>query len=246
MDTRERFTTPVSKQAVQLTEKAKKYFSSGYFQLAKRYYEEAFQLDPQNSLALNGLALAIFEIQGEWSEEAFSYLNLAAQVDPKNAKIWNNLGRYHYAKGEYDRAVTFMEKTLRLTPENPIVIGNLAAAYRMAYRFDEAVGELQKSLGEHADLPWLHFQLGLTLVYRGLARDCRRDLDHAQSIFLKIKEMNVEFEGLMKPTWIKMLDYFVFIPMEVPDIAKVLDQYLPEHPPYIAAFRQKASGVSIH
>lgn len=55
--------------------------------------------------------------RGLWSEALFRF-HQAAQMDPQNARVLNNLGVAYEATGEYDKALSYYQQALKLEPNN--------------------------------------------------------------------------------------------------------------------------------
>lgn len=55
--------------------------------------------------------------RGLWSEALFRF-HQAAQLDPQNARIMNNLGVAYEATGDYEKALSYYQQALKLEPGN--------------------------------------------------------------------------------------------------------------------------------
>jgi Tfp pilus assembly protein PilF len=55
--------------------------------------------------------------RGLWSEALFRF-HQAAQIDPQNPRVLNNLGVAYEATGDYDKALSFYQQALKLEPNN--------------------------------------------------------------------------------------------------------------------------------
>jgi len=53
-------------------------------------------------------------------------LNKAIELDPKNARLWDNRATVHSRLGEWDKVLADRSKALDLKPEDPVVQNNLA------------------------------------------------------------------------------------------------------------------------
>ena len=55
--------------------------------------------------------------RGLWSEALFRF-HQAAEIEPQNARVLNNLGVAYEATGDYDRALLFYQQALKIEPNN--------------------------------------------------------------------------------------------------------------------------------
>ena len=63
--------------------------------------------------------------RGLWSEALFRFQQ-AGQIDPQNARAWNNLAVAQEATGKFDEALASYKKALELAPDNPEIKRNYA------------------------------------------------------------------------------------------------------------------------
>lgn len=82
----------------------------------REYYEVAARLDPKNSNYLNQAGLVLSTL-GDYDQAiAFYEKALASDIKtfgenhPSVARDWNNLGTAWYQKGEYDKAIEYLQK----------------------------------------------------------------------------------------------------------------------------------------
>ena len=55
--------------------------------------------------------------RGLWSEALFRF-HQAAQLEPQNTRVLNNLGVAYEATGDYDKALSFYQQALKIEPNN--------------------------------------------------------------------------------------------------------------------------------
>ncbi len=55
--------------------------------------------------------------RGLWSEALFRF-HQAAQLEPQNPRVLNNLGVAYEATGDYDKALSFYQQALKVEPNN--------------------------------------------------------------------------------------------------------------------------------
>lgn len=98
----------------------------GNVDLARAAYAYSVELDGRQLEARNALA-AIHAQQGRLEDAKVLLLQLVAEY-PAVAHPYNNLGYVHYLQGDYDAAVTTLQRALVLDSENPRTRNNLQAA----------------------------------------------------------------------------------------------------------------------
>lgn len=72
-------------------------------------------------------------------------------------------GIAHDALGEYSRAIDAYRRALALSPDNPVVLNNLAMSQAMSGRLQDAVTTLEKAAGLNRSNP--HIRQNLALLY---------------------------------------------------------------------------------
>ncbi len=86
---------------------------------------------PLRTAALNNWAVALLQEAEEWgnfSDEAVSLLEEAAQLSPDDPVILYNLGRAYLGRHEWSRAVEALQKALQGRPGDPLTLALLSQA----------------------------------------------------------------------------------------------------------------------
>ena len=116
------------------TEIARKYCADA----AKRAFENAISLEPENPEHRINLALVYADAPSENPMQAVQILRELETKYPDNPAVYNALGRLAIKTGQWDRALQRLEKALSLDPKNTNTICLLALAY-------EGKGDIEKS-----------------------------------------------------------------------------------------------------
>lgn len=111
---------------------------------AEREFRKAADLEPKNSRPHRWLGL-LFANSGK-NQQAEDQLSRALALNPEDWRARQSLGFLHYNTAHYPQAAADWEQVSRLTPGNFSVLRNLAAAYHMMDRDDDAASALQRSL----------------------------------------------------------------------------------------------------
>jgi serine/threonine protein kinase/tetratricopeptide (TPR) repeat protein len=91
--------------------------------------------------------------------KAIETLQLYKRTYPMDPTPANNLSREYMEVGQYERAIEGYQETIRLDPKLAIGYGNLARAFMMVNRFDEAKATCERALALGLDTPPIHFVL---------------------------------------------------------------------------------------
>jgi tetratricopeptide (TPR) repeat protein/predicted Ser/Thr protein kinase len=133
------------------------YFSLRRFPDAAKIYEEAVQQDERNYEVWGNLADAYY-----WSpglrhnaraayEKASSLALGALAVDPRDVNALGYVAEYQAMLGKRKEAMTFLERCLRLNPQDPSLLFNAALIYNQLGDEEATLAWLQKAIA--AGLP---------------------------------------------------------------------------------------------
>jgi tetratricopeptide (TPR) repeat protein len=130
------------------------------YQSAKKYYEQAAQIEPENPEYLNDFGRILVEL-GE-HKNAIKNFEKALAIDlkvygdqhPKVAIRYNNLGAAWYSLGEYQKAIDYYEKALAIDlkvygDQHPMVAiryNNLGSAWHSLGEYQKAIDYFEKAL----------------------------------------------------------------------------------------------------
>jgi TolB-like protein/DNA-binding winged helix-turn-helix (wHTH) protein/Tfp pilus assembly protein PilF len=117
---------------------------------AKEYYQQALEADPRFARAWAGLA-GVFRIQTyegaldyeQGLEQLRSAADRALALDPDLPDAHLRLSHYYYARGDHETGTKHFRRAESLSPNHPLLLGNLAGYMAEEERWDEAL-ELQR------------------------------------------------------------------------------------------------------
>jgi tetratricopeptide (TPR) repeat protein len=101
---------------------------AGDWKAARPYLERALTLMPGDPALLNELGYGLIE-HAEDMERATKFLDVAAQIKPDSAAIMDSVGWANYRLGNYDLAITGLEKAVALGNGEPEIGEHLGDAY---------------------------------------------------------------------------------------------------------------------
>lgn len=88
----------------------------------------AIALNPKFADALNYLGYTLAE-RGENLDEAEELVVRALEEDPENGYYLDSLGWVYYQRGEYEKAKVKLEKAVKITDNDPVILEHLGLAY---------------------------------------------------------------------------------------------------------------------
>jgi tetratricopeptide (TPR) repeat protein len=115
------------------------------FDRARRSYQQALEIEPNNVPALKALALLYVTIKDH--DRAIAAYQNAIKAVPKDASIWFDLGMYQMQCKEWGQAVEALRQAVALDPENRHYTKTLGFCLARAGRFDESLICLQQAVG---------------------------------------------------------------------------------------------------
>ena len=100
-----------SKESIEYNKSGLDFYNNGEYEKAREYYKKAIEADSEFIDAYYNLSIAYCE--NKQFGYAVSQLNEALTIEPDNAKIHLQLGSVYYQMGQYQKSLSFYEKTLK-------------------------------------------------------------------------------------------------------------------------------------
>jgi Flp pilus assembly protein TadD len=114
---------------------------------ATKRFQQAVQLDPKSTTALNGLGWSLFN--SGHADDAVEAFEKCMAVDPNHPAALNGLGQIYLNRGDYKKAEGYL---LKGAPEAPAAQFGLGRLYLVTGKYEEAQKWLEKaSEGAPAD-----------------------------------------------------------------------------------------------
>ncbi len=117
----------------------------GDWDKAETYYKKILEIDPQQAAAANNLAFIITETNGDLNE-AFRLVRMAREKTPRDPNVMDTMGWIFYKRGSYLNAVSELEESLSLNPDNALAHYHLGMAYYKLSKFDKAREHIRQAL----------------------------------------------------------------------------------------------------
>ena len=180
--------------------------NEGKERLKEEFKKTSHQL---TATELNKKALALWD-HGFYMDvtKAIGYLKDAIRLDPDYGAAYNNIGMAYDSKGDYDRAMEYYQKALKITlkklgPEHPkVAIGynNIGSTYKHKGDYDRAMEYYQKALKitlkklgpEHPKVAIRYNNIGSTYKHKG-------DHDRAMEYYQKALKIGLKRLGKNHP-----------------------------------------------
>ena len=117
------------------------------FEGARRDFEQALRLRPDDPETLSEYAVAVFRPQGRLQEAAVA-LRKAVEYDPLNARLWSNLGYVLAMGGQVKEGREAFGRSLDLSPRQSYTPYNLSITFLVEGKPAEALAASQRSTNE--------------------------------------------------------------------------------------------------
>jgi len=105
------------------------------------------EINPKHADALNYIGYT-FADQGIKLDEAMDLIQKALKIKPESGYIIDSLGWVYFQKGLYDKALHYLEKASKLTPD-PTIHEHLGDVYLKEKKYKKAVDNYQKALSKN-------------------------------------------------------------------------------------------------
>ncbi len=155
---------------------------------ARRAFARMFQLPADSAQAR--LITAKFMMRENMENLAQLELERAAQQDPNLPQVYHQLGALAIFRGEFDQAISFLQKEIAINPGFWMAHYRLGDAYTRKELWDVAVAPLQKAIWLNPDFtsPYIllgkvyhkmgRFDLAAGLLERALSMDPNNEQGH--------------------------------------------------------------------
>lgn len=113
------------------------YERSGNIKAASADMLKSIHLDPENASTLNYLGYMWID-KGINTDKAYKLIYKAAQLRPDDGAIIDSLGWAYFKRGDFSKAVDFLEQAVTMEPTDATITGHLGDAYNRVGRTREA------------------------------------------------------------------------------------------------------------
>jgi Tfp pilus assembly protein PilF len=158
---------------------------NGRGQEAIPYYERAAAAHVDHGKADHRLAL-LYDHAGDDDHAAAKY-RAATEAEPRNSEVWNDLGFFHYSRGEYTLAEPALRKAIKLDSHNDRAWGNLAMVLAQLERYDESFSAFSKVVGAAE----AHSNVGILQAQHGHREQANESLRKALELQPSLRQAQV-------------------------------------------------------
>ncbi len=138
---------------------------------AEYAFRKVTEAEPEYADGWLNVARALIQ-EGE-TDAAKPYLDKAAQINSKLGRIWYFKALVQKADGDYDGAITSLQRVVQQYPRDRVVLAQLGRVLFLKREYGEAVKALEAALSVDPEDVTAHYNL--MLAYRGLGQ-----IDQAQ------------------------------------------------------------------
>jgi tetratricopeptide (TPR) repeat protein len=141
--------------------------------MARKMYREAIDAfregPPKDPVLLNKIGIAHHQMLQ--LDKAQKYYQQAVRVKPDYVEALNNIGTIYYAKKSYRRAITWYNRALKISGEQPrsaSIYMNLGTALFARKKYDDATKAFQQALVIDSEVFERHGSFGVMLEERSV------------------------------------------------------------------------------
>jgi tetratricopeptide (TPR) repeat protein len=154
-----------------------KYKESDYVQ-AISSFERALAMHPKYIEAENNIGLSWRELNdAEKAKSAFQDAIDWQGDAPSDAQPFLNLGTLLADGSDFDKSITYLQKAVALSPENPKIHDELATVYEAQNNLAKAQSELEQAIALAPRSSALHFKLGRVYRREGLRERAQHEFE---------------------------------------------------------------------
>lgn len=121
---------------------------------AKRSYERALRLDPENHNAMNNYAYYL-STRGEELDFALKLAEQAVSFQPENAAYLDTMGWVYFQRGEYSEAKTYIQRSVDTGEAGPEVYEHLGDVFEALGNVEDAINWWNKALENDSNREYL-------------------------------------------------------------------------------------------
>lgn len=153
-------------------------YNEGRYDEAASSFERALVLRPQYIEAENNLGLCWHELNDlDRAKKAYQIAIDWQGTTPKDSQPFLNLGTLLVDQGSFDAALAPLSQAEALSPDNPKVHEELAAAYDGQSQPSKAQAELERAVALAPNSSGLHFKLANFYKKQGMRDKARQEFD---------------------------------------------------------------------
>jgi tetratricopeptide (TPR) repeat protein len=161
---------------------------------ARKAYEHALQLDPDNLQALVGLG-QLYDSTGDHARAVATYQQ-ALKNHGMEPALWHRLGMSHGKAKDWDQSLQCLRKAVELEPENHFFVKTLGFGLARAGHFDEGFETLKMVMGEAE----AHYNLAGMLRHMNQSDSSRQHLEAALQLNPQMGKARQMLADLQPPT----------------------------------------------
>jgi len=153
----------------------------GYFDLAIAGFNTAKEIRPDEPSSYKNLVFCYIQLNNQ--ELLESTLNEALNVNPEDPDMLFTAGKVFKDNKDFDKAIDYLERGLKINPGSSIGARYLADAYYDMGDMEGAVFAYTKAIRSEPENPDLHFNLGVLYLQLG-------DFEMTEEEFQKVLKIN--------------------------------------------------------
>jgi tetratricopeptide (TPR) repeat protein len=238
--------------AKQLSDKGLEHAAEGKLAEAKEEFERALKQDAFYEPAKRSLKIiedvgdqkikvatalhlfrgAVHHNRGQLSKAIAEY-NMAIELTPEYAPVYNNRGFAYVGKGEYDQAILDFNKAIEIDPKFAMAYNNRGYVYSVKAEYDQAIADSNRAIALNPKLVMAYNNRGLAYLNKGEYEQAILDCNEA----LKVNPRNAMAYNIRAVAHFYKRDF----DNSWDDVYRALNLGYPVRPEFIKALKE-ASG----
>ena len=202
----------------------------GELQQAIPVYISALESDLNNHLGFYHLGLCL--AKQKRFNEAISFYNYAASINPDFPQVYYALGEVLFSQKKIDKAIACYQKAISLNPDLPHFYMALAKAFKKKERYLLALSCYQKVIDLKPDFFWAYIQLGA--IFRQHGR-----YPQAVDCYIKAIEINPKFESAYT-----ILEFIPIAEEQLEKLIAVYQKIVENHPDIYQAWTNLGNALT--
>lgn len=164
------------------------------FQMAEQEYKNAIKIDPTHSEIHNNLALLLIKLN-KFDQAETELKKVLLYGNQGDRDVYENFGLLYDAKGDYDKAIEYYNKTISLNPKKATAYNKLAVTYIKSGKVKEGTELLMLSIKRFPDNPV--FYKNLAVLY-GKQNDIEKEIFYWEKAHLLEQNNNAIILSLIR------------------------------------------------
>lgn len=147
------------------------------YDLSLKHFQRALHLDPKFLEAMNNMGVLYVQL-GEWDLALHCFKKAAEDIRYKTPQFaYHNIGSVYFHKGQFQKAIEYYQRAIRLAPTYMDAYRSLASAYEALDRMEEAIQTYHQIFDIDPQSWDAHLNLGKLYLRLNRRQDAVKELE---------------------------------------------------------------------